>query len=320
LSQTEAADLVGAIMDGAITPNQASGILVALAARGEDHDELAGAARAMRDRCIALEHELPTLVDIVGTGGDGKGSINISTMAAIVVAAAGIPVAKHGNRAASSACGSADVLEAAGMPVALEPETCARMLREANFTFLFAPAFHPAMRAVANVRRDLGVPTIFNLLGPLTNPARPTHQIVGVATPEAMSAVARIFESTGTRGVVLRGSSGYDEVEGAAVTECIEFTGGAPIARSIDPASFGIRTPGEELAGPTLEACVEAFWSILSGERSGRADVVALNAAVAIDSAKGASSLAGALALAREVLASGKALQAFERAREIARA
>jgi anthranilate phosphoribosyltransferase len=320
LSQTEAADLVGAIMDGAVTPNQAAGILVALASRGEDHDEITGAASAMRKRCIALEHALPALVDIVGTGGDGKGTINISTMAAIVVAAAGIPVAKHGNRAASSACGSADVLEAAGMPVALTPQTCGRMLQEANFTFLFAPAFHPSMKAVANVRRDLGVPTIFNLLGPLTNPARPTHQIVGVATSEAMAAVSRVFESTGTLGVVLRGSTGLDEVEGDAITECIEFSGAGPIARRIDPADFGMCVKSEELAGPTLEACLEAFTSILSGERSGRSDVVALNAAVAIASVRSLNSLGEALALARDVLASGKALKTFERAREIARA
>lgn len=307
-------------MDGAVTPNQAAGILVALAARGEDQEEIAGAAKAMRDRCIALEHELPTLVDIVGTGGDGKGTINISTMAALVVAAAGIPVAKHGNRAASSACGSADVLEAAGLRISLEPEICSRMLRETNFAFLFAPAFHPSMRSVSNVRRELGVPTIFNLLGPLTNPARPTHQIVGVATPEAMAAVVRVFETTATRGVVLRGSNGFDEVEGDAITECVEFSGDAPIARRIDPSDLGVHATGEELAGPTVDACLEAFEAILAGERSGRADVVALNAAVAIASVKGLDTLGEALALAREVLASGKALQTFERAKEIARA
>lgn len=307
-------------MDGVVSPNQAAGILVALAARNADHDEIAGAVAAMRERCIALEHELPLLVDVVGTGGDGKRTINISTMAALVVAGAGIPVAKHGNRAASSACGSADVLEAAGMPVALEPETCARMLHEANFTFLFAPSFHPSMKAVASVRRELGVPTIFNLLGPLTNPARPTHQIVGVATLEAMHAIARVFEATGARGAVLHGGSGLDEVEGEEITYCIEFSGAAPVERRIDPAEFGVHASCDELTGATLQACLEAFESILGGERSGRADVVALNAAVAIASAKSLNSLEEGFVLARDVLASGKALRTFERAKEIARA
>jgi anthranilate phosphoribosyltransferase len=306
-------------VDGDVTSSQAAGILVALAARGEHHDEIAGAARAMRSRAIAVEHEFPVLVDIVGTGGDGKGTINISTMAALVVAASGIPVAKHGNRASSGICGSADVLEAAGLRLELDPDTCVRMLREVNFTFLFAPRFHPSMRVVAPIRSELGVRTIFNFLGPLTNPASPTHQVIGVASREAMGAVARVFEVLGMRGAVICGSGGLDEISGEGITDVLEFSGGEPVAREIDPGTFGIRASLAELAGPTREECRKAFFSILGGERSSRADVVALNAAVGIASARSATPLPEALACARDVLASGAALEVFERARDIAR-
>jgi anthranilate phosphoribosyltransferase len=307
------------MVDGAITPNQAAAVLAALAARGEHYEEIAGAVRAMRARCVRLEYEAGVLVDIVGTGGDGKGTINVSTMAALVVAAAGIPVAKHGNRAASGICGSADVLESAGFRVELEPEVCVRMLRETNFAFLFAPRYHPSMRAMAPIRRELGVRTIFNYLGPLTNPASPTHQVVGVATKEAMGVVARVFEMLGMRGAVIHGCGGLDEVAGEGVSECLEFTGGAPIARSIDPGDFGIRVPSSELAGPSVSACRDAFLSILGGERSPRAEVVALNAAVAIASARALGDLRTALDEALQTLRSGEPLRVFERARAIAR-
>ncbi|HEY1868205.1 MAG TPA: anthranilate phosphoribosyltransferase, partial [Candidatus Cybelea sp.] len=160
LTQDESAAFIGEIMDGAYTPSQAAGVLVALAAKGENVDEIVGAARAMRERSLHVEHGLPMVVDVVGTGGDHANTLNISTMAALVVAASGIPVAKHGNRAASSACGSADVLEASGFPLELEPERAAAMLRACNFTFMFAARYHPAMKNAAVVRRELGVRTI----------------------------------------------------------------------------------------------------------------------------------------------------------------
>lgn len=305
-------------MDGAVAPTVAAGILAALATRGEHRDEIAGAAKAMRARCLALEHDFPVLVDVVGTGGDGKSTINVSTMAAIVVAAAGIPVAKHGNRAASGVCGSADVLEAAGLPLDLTPEVCGRMLRECGFTFLFAPRFHPSMRAVAELRRELGVRTLFNLLGPLTNPARPTHYLIGVATPEAFAAICGVFGVLEMRGAVVCGAGGMDEVAGEGVSEVAEFSGGEPAARQIDPADFGVRATQAELFAPTREACLDAFLSILAGEESPRSDVVALNAAVAIASAR-EGALRGAFDLARGVLASGAGLRLFERAKAVAR-
>lgn len=318
MSEAEAADLIGAMVDGEVTPNQVAGALVALAFRGEDQEEVTGAVRAMRARCVRIEHDLPLVVDVVGTGGDGHGTINISTMAALVTAAAGIPVAKHGNRAASSACGSADVLEAAGLPLDTEPGVCLRMLREAHFTFLFAPQYHPAMRIVAPVRRELGIRTIFNLLGPLTNPATPTHQVVGVAAPEAMEMVAGVLERLGMRGVVVHGSGGMDEVAGEGTTALLEFGDGLR-RRELDPRSFGVHAPLATLAGGSLDACRDAFFSILGGERSPRADVVALNAAVAIAAAGAQPSLSVAFERARELIASGEPLRLFERARAIAR-
>jgi anthranilate phosphoribosyltransferase len=295
-----------------------AGVLVAIAARGEAPDEVAGAALAMRERCVRLEHDLPLVVDVVGTGGDGAGTINISTMAALVVAAAGIPVAKHGNRAASSVCGSADVLEASGYPIDASPETCARMLRETGFTFLFAPRYHPAMKAVGPVRKELGVPTIFNLLGPLTNPARPTHAVVGVASVRALEMVAAVLERLGVRGVAVHGSGGMDELAGDGISTVVEFGGGVR-RYTIDPAAFGVRASRGDLAGATREACVEAFTRVLEGERSGRADVVALNAALAIAVTGARPSLEEAFELAQTTLRSGEALRVFERAKAVGR-
>ncbi len=188
LSREEAAAMIGEIMDAAFTPVQAAALLAALASKGEAIAEVTGAAQAMRERALRVHHALPTVVDVVGTGGDGANTINISTLAALTVAAAGVPVAKHGNRAASSACGSADVLEAGGMRIDVGPDVASAMLEQANFAFMFAPRYHPAMKNVAPVRRELGVRTIFNVLGPLTNPAFATHQVVGVARADHIRA------------------------------------------------------------------------------------------------------------------------------------
>lgn len=296
----------------------AAGVLVAIAARGEERDELSGAARAMRARCVRVEHDLPMVLDVVGTGGDGRGTINLSTMAALVVAAAGIPVAKHGNRATSSVCGSADVLEAAGFPIDPGPERCARMLREAGFTFLFAPQYHPAMKNVGPVRRELGIPTIFNLLGPLTNPANPTHLIVGIARAGALEMIAGVLERLGMRGVAVHGAGGMDEVAGEGISQAVEFGTGLR-SFEIDPSEYGVHAPLRELAGATREACVEAFFAILGGERSARADAVALNAALAIAVAGVRPDVGEALALARELIASGAGMRVFERAKAVAR-
>ncbi|MBV8433117.1 MAG: anthranilate phosphoribosyltransferase [Candidatus Eremiobacteraeota bacterium] len=319
LSGDEAAAFIGAVMDGDYTPVQAAGLLVALAAKGETPDEIAGAARAMRERSVRVEHDFPLVVDVVGTGGDGSNSINISTMAALVVAAAGFPVAKHGNRAASSACGSADVLEAAGLPLEIAPATASEMLGGANFTFLFAPRFHPAMRNAGPIRRELGVRTIFNVLGPLTNPARATHQLVGVAREELVDAVATVLRMLGVeRGAVVHAANGLDEVAGDVATRIYSFDESGGWSWVLDPAAYGVDVPLEAIVGGSVDACRAAFFSILGGEPSPAAKVVALNAAVVLYAIGAEARLEDALERASDILRSALALRAFERAKELA--
>lgn len=318
LRASESAELIGAIMDGEFTLVQGAGLLVALAAKGEHVDEIVGAARAMRERSLHVEHDLAEVLDVVGTGGDGANTINVSTMAALVAAAAGVRVAKHGNRAASSACGSADVLEATGLPVDIGPDRAAEMLREANFAFMFAPRYHPAMKNVAPIRRELGVKTLFNVLGPLTNPARANIAVVGVARLELLELLGDVLRSLGVRrGAIVHGANGIDEVAGDVKTSVYSFDASGSRRWEIDPSAFGIRTPLEAIVGGSLEACVNAFQSILAGERSGRADVVALNAALALSVAGVEPALDRALERAREILARGDALRTYERAKEI---
>jgi anthranilate phosphoribosyltransferase len=319
LSQAESAELIGAIMDGEITPSQGAGLLVALAVRGEDVDEIVGAARAMRERSLHVEHGLSEVVDVVGTGGDGANTINISTMAALVAAAAGIPVAKHGNRAASSACGSADVLEATGLPIDLAPERAARMLRESNFTFMYAARYHPAMKNVGPIRRELGVRTIFNVLGPLTNPANASVQIVGVTRPELLEPLARVLVELGVRrGAVVSAENGIDEVAGDVPTAVYSFNGAGGKRWTLDPALYGIGTPLSAIVGRSVDEARDAFLAILGGETSPRADVVALNAALVLHTVGVDATMKSALERARSILVSGAALRTYERAKELA--
>jgi anthranilate phosphoribosyltransferase len=316
LTEEDAASMMGAIMDGSFTPIQSAGLLTALAMSTEKTPAVVGAARAMRERSLHVEHGLPMVVDVVGTGGDGANTINISTMAALVVAASGMPVAKHGNRAASSACGSADVLEAQGMKIDVEPERAAAMLRDASFTFMFAPRYHPAMKNVAPVRRELGVRTIFNVLGPLTNPAHATHQVVGVARPELVELIGEVLRGLGLQaGAVVHASSGIDEVGGEGPTTVYSFDEGESRRWTLEPKAYGIHTPLEQLRGGSVDACREAFESILSGEESPRADVVALNAGLVFTVCKRTPDLKEGIELARTLLKKGRAAAVFERAK-----
>jgi len=319
LSHDDAAAFIGAVMDGDYTPAQSAGLLVALAVKGETPDEIAGAARAMRDRSVKVEHGLPMVVDVVGTGGDGANTVNISTMAALVVAATGVPVAKHGNRAASSACGSADVLEAAGLPIDIAPETAATMLREAKFTFMFAPRYHPAMRNVGPVRRELGVRTIFNVLGPLTNPARATHQLVGVARESLIEVVGQVLGALGvTAGAVVHGADGVDEVGGDKPTQVYSFGSGGNHSWVLEPSALGVNVPLDRIVGGSVEECRRVFFDVLGGERTPAAKVVALNAAVVLYAIGTHNTLEDALERAEAVLHDGAALRTFERAKELA--
>lgn len=309
--------MIGAIVDGELTPSQSAGLLVALAVKGEHPDEIAGAARAMRERSLRVEHGRGVVVDIVGTGGDGANTMNVSTMAALVVSAAGVAVAKHGNRAASSVCGSADVLEATGFPLDLLPSQTADLLREVGFAFMFAPRYHPAMKNVAPIRRELGIKTIFNVLGPLTNPASANVQIVGVARPELLETIAAALPELGVlRGAVVHAHSGIDEIAGDVPSTVLSFDESGVRAWTLDPRDFGVDTPLQEIVVRSVEDAKDAFLSILGGERSRRADVVALNAALVLHTAEPSTTMAEAFERARSILASAAALRVYERAKE----
>jgi anthranilate phosphoribosyltransferase len=316
LDATAMSAVVGALVDGYWTQAQGGGFLAALASKGETMTELVGAARALRERSLQAPHELSLVLDVCGTGGDLAGTINVSTCAAFVVAACGVPVAKHGNRAVSSRCGSADVLEYLGVPLDLSPEVAGRALARDGFVFLFAQRYHPAMKALASLRRELGVRTIFNIVGPLANPAGATRQIVGVARPEHVEIVGNALRVLGTEAAaVVHARNGLDEIAGEGPTSVYRIERGNVLRYDIDPADYGISAPRPSLAGGDVATNAAALLAVLDGERSPRAEVVALNAALALQVAGRAQSLHEGLALAREALQSGAARDVFARAR-----
>lgn len=313
LTAEEAAGAIGAIMDETITSIQAGALLAALAAKGEKLEEIVGAARAMRQRALRVEHELPLVIDVVGTGGDGARTINISTAAAFVVAGAGIPVAKHGNRAASSACGSADVLEALGVRIDRSPEEAAIILRRHRIAFLFAQRYHPAMKAVGPVRSQLGVRTIFNILGPLTNPALAHRAVVGVALSHQVDLVAEALQGLGAAaGAVIHAESGIDEIAGEGPTHVAQFDGGKMRRWTLEPAKYGVQATLDDLRGGDAQMNAAALLAILRGEQSPRADVVVLNAALALVVAGAAEDIPDGMDAARESIAQGAALVALD--------
>lgn len=313
LSAGEAAAMIGAIMDETLSSVRAAALLAALAAKGESVDEVVGAATAMRERSVRVEHGLPLVVDIVGTGGDGAHTINLSTAASLVVAGCGVPVAKHGNRAASSLCGSADVLEELGVPLDRGPEESGRVLREGNMCFMFAQRHHPAMRAVGPIRRELGVRTVFNVLGPLTNPAGANRQIVGVARPEHLELVAAALRDLGaTAGAVIHAEDGLDEVSGEARTQVVQFDRDGIRRWTLDPAAHGVHAPLGAIRGGDARFNAEALLAILGGERSPRADLVCLNAALALVVASEAVDIDDGMARARTAIETGRAREALD--------
>ena len=313
LGAADVALAIGRLMDGEEPPARVAGLLVALAIKGETSDEVVGAARAMRERALHVEHGLPLVLDIVGTGGDGAHTINISTAASMVVAGAGVPVAKHGNRAASSRCGSADVLEALGVQISLEPEEAARRLREDRIAFLFAQRYHPAMKNAAPVRRDLGVPTIFNILGPLTNPAGAQRQVVGVAQERLVPLVAQALLGLGCeRAAVIYSLDGVDELSGAAPAIVATLRDGRVETERLDPSDYGVRAQLADLRGGDAAENAAVLEAILRGEKSSRADVVALNAALALHVAGAAENLREGLVLARRSILEGRAIAVLE--------
>ena len=309
LSRPEAREAMGEIMRGEATPAQIGGFLVALRLKGETVDEIAGCAEAMREHVLPVEPSRADLVDTAGTGGDGAHTLNISTAAALVAAAAGAGVAKHGNRAVSSASGSADVLEALGFRLELEPVLIARSIDELGFGFMFAPTHHPAMRHAAPVRRELAARTIFNVLGPLTNPARARAQIVGVYSPELVPTIAGVLASLGAhRAFVVHGAGGIDELSPAGPNLVCEVVGGEVVRREIDPLELGIERCAEsDLRGGTPQVNAAAIRAVFAGESGARRDAILLNAAGAIAAAGHAEGLREGLERAREAVDSGGA-------------
>lgn len=313
LSAEDMARIIGGIMDETISPVRTAALFAAIAAKGESASEIVGAARAMRERCVRVEHGLPLVLDIVGTGGDGAGTINISTAAALVVAGCGIPVAKHGNRAASSKCGSADVLEALGVEIERDPEVSARLLREASIAFLFARRHHPATRAVGPVRTELGVRTIFNVLGPLTNPAGANRQLVGVAEERHLVLLAEALQELGcVAAAIVHSASGLDEIAGEGPTYVVQFDGTGMRHWQLHPEDYGVRAPLDTIRGGDAAENAAALTAILAGERSPRADLVVLNAALALVVAGAAGDINDGMERARAAIASGAARAALD--------
>lgn len=313
-----------AIFAGAWTPVQIAAFVVALRMRGEDAETISAAAEAMRAVMVPVDHGLPSVIDTCGTGGDGKGTLNVSTAAAIVVAAAGLPVAKHGNRSVSSRTGSADVLEALGVPIDVDPSRHPEILRRASITFLFAPAHHPAMRHSGPARRELGVRTVFNALGPIANPARATHQLIGAYDERLRAILARTLHRLGSKHVwVVRGDDGMDEVSPFGPTRVAELAGGALHEREVAPEDFGIDPIAEgALDGGDAAQNAARILAILGGEADPASDAVALNAAAAIAIGRertDASGLRDAATEARELLRSGAARRALDAWRKAAR-
>jgi len=315
LARAEARAVMDEIMRGEATPAQIGGFLIALRAKGETPDEITGCAEAMRDHVLAVRPRRDDLVDTAGTGGDGAHTINISTAAALVAAAGGAAVAKHGNRAVSSACGSADVLEALGFTLELEPHRIEKSIDELGFGFLFAPSHHPAMRHAAPVRKELATRTVFNVLGPLTNPAGARAQVVGVYSPELVRTIAEVLVRLGARrAYVVHGAGGIDELSPVGPNLVAEVVDGQVRERELDPeAELGIARCGiDELRGGSPAENAEAIRQVFDGKNGGRRDAILLNAAGAIAASGHAANLREGLEIARRSIDSGAAGERLE--------
>ena len=280
LTMDEASSVMREIMGGEATPAQLGAFLTALRLKGETTEEIAGMATVMREMALRVDVDGP-LIDTVGTGGDGKNTFNISTATAFVAAAAGLKVAKHGNRAASGSCGSADVLEALGVKIELPPEDVARCINEAGLGFMFAPAFHPAMRHAAPVRRDIGIRTVFNILGPLTNPAGAQSQLLGVALAELGEKMAQVLLLLGAHhALIVHGEGGLDEISLAGDTSVWEVKGGAVKNWTLRVDDTGLpRTSIDAIRGGTKEENADTMRRVLGGETGAVRDVVLVNSA-----------------------------------------
>jgi anthranilate phosphoribosyltransferase len=305
------------IMTGAATPSQIGGFAVALRAKGETPAEVAGLAEVMLAHAHRVIIDTPA-ADVVGTGGDQSGTVNISTMSAVVTAAAGVPVVKHGNRAASSRCGAADVLQELGVAIELSPDAVAECVREVGIGFCFAPAFHPALRHAGPTRKDLGIPTVFNILGPLTNPAQPTSALVGCANERLAPVVAEVLAGRGFSVLVVRGDDGLDEITTTTTTTVWVASGGTVRVDKIDPRALSIAPCGaHDLAGGDAVKNAEVLRMVVAGTAGPVRDTVLLNAAGAIAAFRGLSGdltadLAAGMESAAQAIDSGRAAELLD--------
>ncbi|HEX6084733.1 MAG TPA: anthranilate phosphoribosyltransferase [Thermoanaerobaculia bacterium] len=309
LGRDQMREVFGAVMDGRASDVQKSAFLIALRMKGETPEEITGAAMAMRERVTPLDISREDLVDTCGTGGDGRGTFNVSTVAALVAAGAGANVAKHGNRAVSSSCGSADVLAALGVQIDLSAAQMSEVLKNAGIAFLFAPKLHPAMAAVASVRKELGLRTIFNVLGPLTNPAFARRQVLGVYNERLVEVVARVLAALGAiHALVVHSRDGLDEISVSAATRVCEVQDGEVRAYEVTPEELGLRRHSiEALAGGDARMNASIARDVLQGGNGARHDIVAANAGAALYVSGAAASIRDGVTLAKEAIASGRA-------------
>ncbi len=314
LSETEMAEMMTDIFSGKITDAQIGAFLGALATKGETVEELAGAARAMRKKAVRIQTPASTVIDTCGTGGDSAGTFNISTTTAFVVAGCGITVAKHGNRSITSKCGSADLLEALGVKIDTDPEVTEEAISEIGIGFLFAPRYHGAMRYAANARKEIGVRSIFNMLGPLTNPAGANCQLIGVFAPELTEMFASALKLLGTKkALVVHGHEGLDEISVCAPTRVSELKDGLVTTYDINPEQFfGNLANNKDILGgdPSENALITK--NILKGEKGPKRDVVLINAAAALMAADRAENLEEGISLTKTSIDSGAALSKLE--------
>lgn len=316
LTYEEAYTVMNEIMSGETSPTQNAAFLAALSTKStkaETIDEIAGCAAAMREHALKVEHKLDVL-EIVGTGGDGAHSFNISTTSAMVIAAGGVNVAKHGNRAASSKSGAADCLEALGININLEPEKCTELLNQIGICFLFAQKYHTSMKYVGAIRKELGIRTVFNILGPLTNPASPSRMLLGVYSEALVEPLARVLNSLGVkRALVVYGTDKMDEISASSPTFVCELNSGEYKNYTIKPEDFGLTScKKEELVGGTPEENAQITLAILKGEKGPKRNAVLLNAGAALYIGGKADSIADGIKLAAELIDSGKALAKLE--------
>ena len=323
LASEAAAAAMAEILAGNASAAQIAGFIVALRMKGETVDELVGLLSAMDGAAnrVVLD-DVAGVVDVVGTGGDRSHSINVSTMAALVVAGAGVRVCKHGNRAASSSCGSADLLEALGVAIELAPEAVARCVAEAGIGFCFAPRYHPAMRHSIPTRRELGVPTVFNFLGPLANPAGVRRQLVGVSDHRMAEKMAGVLRARGSeRALVVWGHDGLDELTTTTTSSVVEVDGDSIRSYTLDPAAHGLSVvPGAALRGGDAATNAGVTRAVLAGEPGPHRDIVVLNAAAALVAGAAASDLAEGLSVAAAAIDDGRAAAALDRLVQVSQA